>query len=151
MGRLGRSGHLRVALDHPRHHLGYFRERRLLLTLRPRTLGGAHLGRAAGEVRADREAKPGVTNLLEILAAVTGGTVEDAVAAHGGGGYGALKAAVAEAVVEHLRPIRARHAELAADPAEVGRVLAAGAERARAVAAPTLARARDAMGFLAPA
>jgi tryptophanyl-tRNA synthetase len=104
-----------------------------------------------GEVRADREAKPGVTNLLEILAAVTGGTVEDAVAAHGGGGYGALKAAVAEAVVEHLRPVRARHAELAADPAEVGRVLAAGAERARAVAAPTLARARDAMGFLAPA
>jgi tryptophanyl-tRNA synthetase len=104
-----------------------------------------------GEVRPDRAAKPGVTNLLEILAAVTGTDVEAAAAAHAGGGYGALKAAVAEAVVEHLRPIRQRHAELAADPGEVLRLLAVGAERARAVAAPTFERARDAMGFLAPA
>jgi tryptophanyl-tRNA synthetase len=104
-----------------------------------------------GEIRADRAAKPGVTNLLEILAAVTDASVEDVVGVHAGGGYGALKAAVAEAVVEHLRPIRARHAELVADPAEVQRLLALGADRARATAAVTLARARDAMGFLPPA
>jgi len=103
-----------------------------------------------GEVRADRAAKPGVTNLLEILAAVTGATVEAVVEAQAGSGYGALKSAVAEAVVEHLRPIRVRHAELAADPAEVRRLLAAGADRAREVAAPTLVRARDAMGLLPP-
>ncbi len=102
-----------------------------------------------GEVRPDRAAKPGVTNLLEILAAVSGTTVE-AAAAGFAGGYGALKAGVAEAVVEHLRPIRERHAELSSDPAEVLRLLAAGAERARAVAGPTLVRARDAMGFLPP-
>jgi tryptophanyl-tRNA synthetase len=103
-----------------------------------------------GEVRLDRAGKPGVTNLLEILAAVTGRSAEDAAAAHAGDGYGALKSAVAEAVDEFLRPIRARHADLAADPAEVERLLGDGAERARAVAGPTYARARDAMGLLAP-
>jgi len=104
-----------------------------------------------GEIRVDRAAKPGITNLLEILAAASGRGLDEVVAAHGAGGYGALKAAVAEAVVERLRPLRARHAELAADPGEVTRVLAAGAERARAVAEPTLVRAREAMGLLPPA
>jgi tryptophanyl-tRNA synthetase len=103
-----------------------------------------------GEVRHDRAAKPGVSNLLEILAAVTGRSVDDLVAEHAGAGYGALKSAVAEAVVEMVRPIRARHDELAADPGEVARLLAVGAERARAIAAPTLAAAKDAMGLLAP-
>jgi tryptophanyl-tRNA synthetase len=103
-----------------------------------------------GEVRLDRATKPGVTNLLEILAAVTGRSAEEAAAAHADDGYGALKSAVAEAVDEFLRPIRARHAVLAADPAEVERLLADGADRARAVAGSTYVRARDAMGLLAP-
>ena len=103
-----------------------------------------------GEVRLDRAAKPGVTNLLEILAATTGRSAEQAAEAHAQDGYGTLKSAVAEAVDEFLRPIRARHAELVADPAEVERLLADGAERARDVAAPTFVRAREAMGLLSP-
>ena len=104
-----------------------------------------------GEVRADRAAKPGVTNLLEILAAVTSRSVDAVVEEHAGSGYGALKAAAAEAVVAFLEPMRLRTLELADDPAELERLLADGAARARAVAAPTLERARDAMGLLPPA
>jgi tryptophanyl-tRNA synthetase len=101
-----------------------------------------------GTVRLDRAAKPGVTNLLEILAAVTQQDAQAIADEHAGAGYGALKATVAEAVVAFLAPLRARHAQLAADPAELTRLLAAGAERARAVAAPTMVRARRAMGLL---
>ena len=104
-----------------------------------------------GEVRIDRKAKPGVTNLLEILAAVTGRTVDEAATEHAGSGYGALKTAVAEAVIEFLTPIRTRSVDLARDPAELERLLAVGAEQARSVAGPTLVRAREAMGLLAPA
>ena len=104
-----------------------------------------------GEIRVDRKGKPGVTNLLEILAAVTSRTVETVAAEHAGGGYGGLKSAVAEAVVEFLAPIRERSIALARDPAELERLLADGAERARVVAAPTLVRARGAMGLLPPA
>ncbi len=98
----------------------------------------------------DRDAKPGVANLLEILGAVTDRPLEELAAEHDGSGYGGFKSAVAEAVVERLRPIRARYQELAGDPAEVERILADGADRARAIAAPTLERAREAMGLLAP-
>ena len=101
-----------------------------------------------GEIRADRSAKPGVTNLLEILAAVTDRSVEAVVDEHAGAGYGALKSAAAEAVVAFLEPMRLRTLELAEDPAELERLLADGAARAREVAAPTLERARDAMGLL---
>jgi tryptophanyl-tRNA synthetase len=104
-----------------------------------------------GEVRIDRKVKPGVTNLLEILAAATGRTVDEAAADHAGSGYGALKSAVAEAVIEFLAPMRARSVELARDPAELERLLADGAARARSIAAPTLERARGAMGLLPPA
>lgn len=102
------------------------------------------------EVRHDRTDKPGVSNLLEILSAVTGRTIDELVAEHQGSGYGAFKSAVAEAVVELVRPIQARHAEFASDPAEVDRILARGAERARAIAAPTLESAKRAMGLLLP-
>ena len=105
---------------------------------------------SAGDIRHDREAKPGVSNLLEILAAATGGEVDALAAEYDGGGYGAFKLAVAEAVIELLRPIQARYAELAEDPAEVHRVLEDGADRARAVAVPTLERAKQAMGLLPP-
>jgi tryptophanyl-tRNA synthetase len=105
---------------------------------------------SATDIRHDRDEKPGVSNLLEILSAATGRDVDDLAAEHDGHGYGRFKDAVAEAVVELLRPIQQRHAELAADRGEVARLLAVGADRARDVAAPTLARAKDAMGLLAP-
>ena len=104
-----------------------------------------------GKVRVDRAAKPGVTNLLEILAATTSRTVEQAADEHAGSGYGALKTAVAEAVIPFLEPMRARSLELATDRAALERILADGAARAREVAAPTLERARLAMGLLPPA
>ncbi len=95
--------------------------------------------------------KPGVSNLVEILA-VARGTTPEAVeeSLRDARGYGDLKAATAEAVVEWLAPVRERYAELRADEAGLERVLAAGAERARAMAAETLADVRDAMGVGPP-
>ena len=98
------------------------------------------------EVRFDVAAKPGVSNLLSILAAATGRTPEDC--AEGYHQYGPLKQDTAEAVVELLRPIQARYTELSADPAETARLLAVGADKARGIAAGTLARAREALGLL---
>jgi tryptophanyl-tRNA synthetase len=106
---------------------------------------------SATDIRHDRAAKPGVSNLLEILSAATGRGIEDLAAEFDGQGYGTFKAAVADAVVEMLAPIRQRHEELTTDPAEVERILAAGADKARSVAAPTLERAKRAMGLLPPA
>ncbi|MFD3762635.1 tryptophan--tRNA ligase [Streptomyces sp. NPDC058622] len=99
-----------------------------------------------GGVVYDREARPGVANLLDVLAACTGG--EPGELAGGYQGYGSLKRDVADAVVELLRPVRERHAELAADPAEVERVLRAGAGRARELARPVVDRAYAAIGLL---
>ncbi|MEU9255920.1 tryptophan--tRNA ligase [Streptomyces sp. NPDC048270] len=96
----------------------------------------------------DREARPGVANLLDVLAACTGG--DPVRLAEGYPGYGALKRDVADAVVELLRPVRERHAELAADPAEVDKVLREGAARARELARPVVDRAYEAIGLLAP-
>lgn len=100
------------------------------------------------EVAFDRDDKPGISNLLEIMAAATDRTIDDLVDEYADGGYGTLKMAVAEAVVEMLAPLQERHAELAADPGEMARILADGADKARAVSGPVLARAKDAMGFL---
>jgi tryptophanyl-tRNA synthetase len=90
--------------------------------------------------------KPGITNLIEILAAVRGITPEDVEASFNGSGYGAFKQAVAEAVVEYLAPVRERYEELRADEAELERILEAGAEKARAIASETLLDVREAMG-----
>jgi tryptophanyl-tRNA synthetase len=100
------------------------------------------------EVRFDPVAKPGVSNLLAILAAVTDRAPEDAAKDFEDQGYGSLKAAVAEAVVAFAEPFAARTRELLDDPAELDRILAGGAERARAVAAGTLAEAYRTVGFL---
>ncbi len=100
-----------------------------------------------GAIRADREAKPGVTNLLEILTAMTGEPVAALEARFEGQGYGAFKTEVADAVVAELAPVRERTLELLADPAELDRLLAANAERAAEVADATLARAMEAMGL----
>jgi tryptophanyl-tRNA synthetase len=97
------------------------------------------------EVRYDPEAKPGVSNLLSILAAATDG---DPVAlAERYTRYGPLKADAAEAVIELLRPLQARFAELAADPAQTNRILALGADKARKTAGATMARVRDRLGL----
>jgi tryptophanyl-tRNA synthetase len=100
------------------------------------------------EVRYDPETKPGVSNLLSILAACTG--QDPAEAGEGFSRYGDLKAACAEAVVETLRPIQHRFAELAADPEGTAAILAKGAAKARGVAAPTLERAQRNLGLLPP-
>jgi len=105
---------------------------------------------SAGDIRHDRTEKPGVSNLLEILSAATGRDVDDLAGEYDGQGYGTFKTAVAEAVIELLAPIQARYTELAGDPVEVERILADGADRARTIAAPTLAAAKEAMGLLAP-
>ncbi|MET9610895.1 tryptophan--tRNA ligase [Streptomyces sp. NPDC006512] len=96
----------------------------------------------------DRAERPGVANLLDVLAACTGGEPEKLAAGYGR--YGDLKRDVADAVVELLRPLRERHAELAADPGEVDRVLREGAGRARGLARPVVDRAYEAIGLLAP-
>jgi tryptophanyl-tRNA synthetase len=101
------------------------------------------------EVVYDRAGRPGVANLLDILAACTG--EEPAVLAGRYAGYGRLKTDVAEAVVELLRPVRERHAELCGDPAYVDGVLRAGAERARGMARPLVDAAYRAIGLLPPA
>ncbi|WP_028810267.1 tryptophan--tRNA ligase [Streptomyces flavidovirens] len=98
------------------------------------------------EVEYDREEKPGVANLLDVLAACEGGNPEELAGAYES--YGALKKDTAEAVVELLRPVRERHAELAADPGYVDKVLREGAERARGMARPTVDAAYRAIGLL---
>ncbi len=96
------------------------------------------------EVRYDRESKPGVSNLLDILAAATGGAPE--ALAGGYTQYGPLKADTAAAVIEALAPIQARVDEL--DDEAVTKILVAGAEKARDIAVPVLNRAKKAAGLL---
>lgn len=107
------------------------------------------IGRAVtdsiGEVRYDPAAQPGVANLLEILAACTGTTA--ASAAEGIAGYQALKDAVTEAVIAELAPVRKATVALLADPAELDRIRATGAERARDRARPRLAAALRVTGI----
>ncbi len=98
------------------------------------------------DVRFDPDAKPGVSNLLAILGAVTGRTPDEA--AKGYSQYGPLKADTAEAVVELLRPVRERYRALEADPARTEAVLRQGTDKARAVAAATLERAYRAVGLM---
>jgi tryptophanyl-tRNA synthetase len=91
--------------------------------------------------------KPGVSNLVEILAVTRGTTPEQIEREFEGDGYGAFKTAVADSVVELLAPVRKRYAELRPDEDGLERVLADGAERARAIAEPVMAEARVAMGI----
>jgi tryptophanyl-tRNA synthetase len=90
--------------------------------------------------------KPGISNLIEILAAVRHVTSAEIEREFEGSGYGAFKQAVADAVIDYLAPVRERYGELRADEPELERILAAGAEKARLIAAETLADARRAMG-----
>ena len=103
---------------------------------------------SGSEVRADPVAKPGVTALLDILAAVTDTTVADLEVRYETSQYGGFKKDVLEAVVSSLEPIQSRYAELSADPAEVERILARGADRARLIAVDTMAAVRSALGLV---
>ena len=101
-----------------------------------------------GEVRFDRAEKPGVSNLIEILAACTSRTPQQVAGEYTQ--YGPLKADAGEAVVEILAPIQHRYHELMGDKAELSRLLRTGAENARAVASATLERTYNNIGLLSP-
>ncbi|MEM8618301.1 MAG: tryptophan--tRNA ligase [Actinomycetota bacterium] len=100
----------------------------------------------ADAVRFDRDAKPGVANLLEINAAITGRSPSDVADDYEQ--YGKLKVDTGEAVVAALEPIRARYIELLDDRGELARLLRVGADKAREVATTTLDRAQRAIGML---
>ncbi|QQZ58325.1 tryptophan--tRNA ligase [Streptomyces microflavus] len=99
-------------------------------------------------IRFDEEKKPGVSNLLTILSTLSGSTIEDLEQKYEGKGYGALKTDLAEAMVEFVTPFQLRTQEYLDDPETLDSILAKGAEKARAVAAETLAQTYDRMGFL---
>jgi tryptophanyl-tRNA synthetase len=101
-----------------------------------------------GEMRYAPEEKPGLANLLALLAVATGRTPDEVAAGYTG--YGDLKRDVAEALVEMLRPVRERADALTADPGAVEEVLRAGAARAHEIASVTYARAAEAVGLLPP-
>jgi tryptophanyl-tRNA synthetase len=90
--------------------------------------------------------KPGISNLVELLAVVRGVSAEEIERDFGDSRYGDFKVAVGEAVVDYLAPVRERYGELRADEGELERILAAGADRARGMASETLADVRDRMG-----
>ncbi|WP_394941643.1 tryptophan--tRNA ligase [Psychromicrobium sp. YIM B11713] len=101
------------------------------------------------EIRFDREAKPGVSNLLTIYSVITGQPIAELEEQYQGKMYGHLKVDLAELVVDRLSPIRARAEELLADPAELDRLLAVGAQKAREIAAVTVEQVYRRVGFLA--
>ncbi|MCW3027320.1 MAG: tryptophanyl-tRNA synthetase [Solirubrobacterales bacterium] len=104
---------------------------------------------SGSEIRRDAE-KPGVSNLIEILAAVRGVVPETVEAEHAQARYGEFKTAVAAAVADYLAPARERYVELRADEARIESILQGGAERAQAIASQTLADVRERMGLGAP-
>ena len=108
-------------------------------------LGSAVTDSGREVVRA--EDKPGVTNLIDILAVARGVDPGEVEREFGDAGYGDFKKAVAEAVVELLAPVRERYAELRPDEAALEQILAVGAEKAREIAAGTLAEVRERMGI----
>ena len=90
--------------------------------------------------------KPGISNLIDILAAVRGADRESIEAEFGGSGYGAFKQAVADEVVAYLAPVRERYEQLRANESELERMLAVGAEKATAIISETMVDVRAAMG-----
>ena len=103
------------------------------------------------EIRFDRTAKPGVSNLLTIYSSLTDRPIDDIVADYEGKMYGHLKVDLAEVVAEALDPIQSRAQELLDDPAELDRILARGAQKGHEITSRTLSEVMDAVGFLPPA
>jgi tryptophanyl-tRNA synthetase len=106
---------------------------------------------AGSEVRADADAKPGVTNLLRIYSALSDEPVAALEARYQGAGYGGFKKDLAELVVATFAPIREQTQQILADEAGLDRVLARGAAQARQVAGQTMAVTRERIGLLQPA
>ena len=102
------------------------------------------------DVRHDPDEKPGISNLIEIMAVATGTTISDVESRYDGQGYGTFKGDVGEAVVELLAPIQQRYEDLRADEAELRRLLARGADKAREASAPTIEAMYERMGFVRP-
>jgi tryptophanyl-tRNA synthetase len=102
------------------------------------------------EIRYDPVAKPGVSNLLVIYAALAGRKIAEIEDEYAGRGYGDLKKDLADVVADFVAPLRSRVRELLDDPAELDAVLARGAGRAREVAGSTLAAVHEKIGFLPP-
>lgn len=100
-----------------------------------------------GAVNYDRAAQPGVANLIDMIAALTERSVADVAAQFAGSGYGDLKLAAAEVVVDFAEPVAQRTADFLADPAELDRIMDRGAERARGVAEPKLAEVYERVGL----
>jgi tryptophanyl-tRNA synthetase len=100
------------------------------------------------EVVHDPDRKPGISNLIEIMAVATGEPIGAIEARFDGQGYGKLKEDAAEAVVALLEPIQDRYRDLRSDDAELRRLLGVGADKAREASAPTLARMYEVMGFV---
>jgi tryptophanyl-tRNA synthetase len=100
------------------------------------------------EIRYDPEHKPGISNLLTIYSALAGRDIDELIQAYEGKGYGDLKKDLAAVVVEFVRPIQERTRAYLDDPAQLDKLLAIGAEKARAVASPTLQAVYDRVGFL---
>jgi tryptophanyl-tRNA synthetase len=105
---------------------------------------------SGSDVRHDPEGKPGISNLIEIMAVATRSSIPEVESRYDGQGYGQFKDDVAEAVVELFAPIQQRYQELRSDDAEVRRLLAVGAEKARDASAPTLESMYERMGFVRP-
>jgi tryptophanyl-tRNA synthetase len=102
------------------------------------------------DVRHDPAEKPGISNLIEIMSVATGDSFAEIESRYDGAGYGQFKEEVGEAVVQLLSPIQQRFGELRADDAELNRMLAVGADKAREASAPTLAAMYERMGFVRP-
>lgn len=102
---------------------------------------------SGSEVRRDGEGKEGIANLIDILSVARGISQDEVESEFEGSGYGDFKGAVAEAVVEYLAPVRERYEEIRPDEKALEEVLAAGAEKARAIATETLVEVRSAMGI----
>ncbi len=102
------------------------------------------------EIVFDPERKPGVSNLLTIYSSLTGTPIDELAARYTGKGYGDLKKDLADVVVEFIRPIQERTKAYLDDPAQLDKLLAIGAEKARAVSSVTLRRVYDRIGLLAP-
>ena len=102
------------------------------------------------EIVFEPEAKPGVSNLLTIYAALSGRNIGDLVEAYDGKGYGDLKKDLAEVFAEWVRPFQERTRTFLDDPAQLDKLLVIGAEKARSVAGATLAGVYERIGFLAP-
>jgi tryptophanyl-tRNA synthetase len=110
---------------------------------------GSAVTDSGSEVRRGDD-KPGISNLIEVMSVVRGSTMDEVEAEFEGSGYGDFKAAVADAVVDYLAPVRERYDELRGDEAGLEATLGAGAERARAIASDTVADVRDRTGIGPP-